>query len=77
MYVLTGESYSTTLRSAGVSAASTAARLGSMISPLFGFSVPAVASLLVWGIVLIIAGAITLGTGVYRALASNRALKNL
>ena len=59
MYVLTGESYSTTLRSAGVSAASTAARLGSMISPLFGFSVPAVASLLVWGIVLIIAGAIT------------------
>lgn len=59
MYVLTGESYPTELRSAGVSTASTAARLGSMISPLFGFSVPAVASLLIWGIVLLVAAGST------------------
>ena len=33
-----------------------AARLGGVISPVFGFSVPPAASLIVWGVVLCLAG---------------------
>ena len=52
MYVLAGESFPTAIRSSGMAVSSSCARVGSMVSPVFGFSVPPSASLVTWGFCL-------------------------